>query len=119
MIDFYDAYSKHMDFAWILPALVAGRTWPHRAMAAVFVVVCLVTLRTQVELLQYTSLNMGFLPWFHSPSWARGLVVYSFVIFVYCLLIWFSPKTQNIVFFAASLTIFFLAFCASMVIMVV
>jgi hypothetical protein len=119
MFDLYDIYSRNMDFLWILPAAAAARTWPHRAMAAVFVIVCLVTLRTQVELIDYTNLGMGFLPWFHSPAWARGLVTYSLVILLYCLLIWFSPKTQKIVFFAASLTIFFLAFCASMVIMVV
>jgi hypothetical protein len=89
----------------------------HRLLGALFVATCLLSLRTQVELMQTVGFSMGFLPWLQSPSEVRGLVVYSIAILVFLVLARLSPQTKKIVFFAVSITVYILAFCASMVAM--
>lgn len=109
-------YLQHYDFLLVpLAALVCHKN--HRLLGALFVATCLLTLRTQVELMQDTGFSMGFLPWLHSPSEVRGLFVYSIAILVFLVLARLSPKTTRIVFFAVSITVYILAFCASMVAM--
>lgn len=110
-------YVRHYDFLLApLAALVCHKN--HRILGALFVVTCLLTLRTQVELMQSTGFAMGFLPWLHSPPEVRGLFIYSIAILVFLVLARLSPKTSRIVFFAVSITVYILAFCASMVAMV-
>jgi len=109
-------YLQHYDFLLVpVAALVCHKS--HRLVGALFVATCLLSLRTQVELMQTMGFAMGFLPWLQSPSEVRGLVVYSIAILVFLVLARLSPQTKKIVFFAVSITVYILAFCASMVIM--
>lgn len=109
-------YARWFDFLWVLVAVIVCHK-NHRLLGALFVATCLLTLRTQVELMQTTGFSMGFLPWLQSPSEVRGLVVYSIAILVFLVLARLSPQTKKIVFFAVSITVYILAFCASMVAM--
>ena len=91
----------------------------HRLKAMAFVLTCVFILRTQVELVDTIGYSAGFLPFWDTPALTRGLIVYSIVIAVFLLLAHYSPRTKNIIFFAASLTMFFFAFIASMLIMLI
>ena len=91
----------------------------HRLKTLSFIITCILVLRTQVELIESTGFGEGFLPFIEVPAFTRGLIVYSLAITLFLLLAHFSPRTQNIVFFAAALTIFFFAFVISMVFMLV
>jgi hypothetical protein len=116
MMDLYDIYHRNLDFLWV-PLSLPLLHRQHWIMGPLFIAACLLTLRTQVELVEYTGFNMGFLPWFHSPAYVRGMAIYNVVIVIYLALARYSPNTKGIIFFAASLTIYVLAFCASMVAM--
>jgi Mn2+/Fe2+ NRAMP family transporter len=107
---------KYLDFLWIPAGLLVARKH-QRLFAALFIATCLLTLRLQVELVEGTGFSTGFLPWLHSPARTRGEVTYSVIIALYLILVRFSPHTKSIIFFAASLSIYFMAFCLSMVIM--
>jgi hypothetical protein len=48
----------------------------------------------------------------------RGLFVYGFFIALFLILAHFSPRTTGVIFLAASLTIFIMGFCVSMLAMV-
>lgn len=89
----------------------------HRLKVIIFVLACAITMRTQIELVQSTGFNSGFLPLMDSPLYTRGLIIYSVMIALFLLLAHYSPRTRNIVFFTASLSIYIFAFCVSMVIM--
>jgi hypothetical protein len=47
----------------------------------------------------------------------RGEIVYGIFIIMFLVLVRYSPQTKGIIFFAASLSVYFMAFIASMVIM--
>lgn len=107
---------NYVDFLW-LPAAWFLAPPKHRAMALAFVVVSLATLRTQVELMESTGYATGFLPLMDSHVLIRGMIVWGAVIGFFLVLAHFSPKTTRIIFMAASLSIYILAFCFSMLLM--
>lgn len=111
-----DFVGNYVDFLW-LPATWFLAPPKHRAMALAFVVVSLATLRTQVELMESTGYETGFLPLMDSHVLTRGMVAWGVVTALYLVLAHFSPKTTRIIFMAASLSIYFLAFCFSMLLM--
>lgn len=88
-----------------------------RVKVMAFIITCILTLRTQAELLDSTGYDEGYLPLMHSPVFTRGLIVYSIIIMLFLILAYLSPRTQGIVFFTASITIYIFAFCVSMVLM--
>lgn len=89
----------------------------HRVKAMIFIITCVLTLRTQIELVESTGYDKGFLPFFDAPLYTRGLVVYSIIIALFLILAHYSPRTRKMVFFAASITIYIVAFCVSMFVM--
>ncbi|PJB71370.1 MAG: hypothetical protein CO093_05320 [Alphaproteobacteria bacterium CG_4_9_14_3_um_filter_47_13] len=90
----------------------------HRFKTLAFIITCILTLRTQVELVESTGFNTGFLPFLDTPVYMRGLIIYSILIAFFLVLAHFSAATHKIVFLTASLAIFFFAFMVSMVVMV-
>jgi len=107
---------SYLDFLWLPVAwfVVSKR---HRWYGVAFVFTCLVTLRTQVELMTSTGYETGFLPIMHSHIYPRGMIVWSVIIALFLLLAHFSPRTKDIIFFAAALSTYVLAFCLSMLLM--
>lgn len=106
-----------IDLVWLPVGWLAVHK-NHRIQTAAFILTCIFTLRLQVELIELTGYDTGFLPFMDSAVYTRGLVVYGVIIALFLILAHFSPKTRSIVFFAAALSIYFFAFCVSMVIMV-
>lgn len=90
----------------------------HRVKTMAFLITCILTLRTQVELMQSFGLDTGLLPVMDTPLLSRGLIVYSIIIAFFLVLAHYSPRTSKMIFFAACLTIYIFAFCVSMVVMV-
>lgn len=112
-----DNIYHYIDFVW-LPVTFLVVHKGHRLLALAFVLTTLVTFRIQVELMEWTGYGTGFLPIMESSIFARGMVIYSVIIMFFLLLAHYSPNTKQIVFFAASLSIYILAFCLSMLLMI-
>lgn len=89
----------------------------HRLKALIFILTCFITMRTQIELMYSTGFETGILPFMDTPLYTRGSIVYSIIIALFLILAHYSPRTRDVVFFAASLSIYIFAFCVSMVIM--
>lgn len=89
----------------------------HRWMTVAFIATCIVTLRTQVELMKSIGFPTGIMPILDGPIYDRGLIAYSLIIALFLLLAHFSPGTQRIVFFTAALSIYIVAFCVTMLLM--
>lgn len=91
---------------------------PHqRLMTVTFIATCILTLRTQAELIASTGFDTGFMRFMDSPILARGMIVYGVVIMLFLILAYYSPRTKGVIFFAATLSIYILAFCLSLLIM--
>ena len=110
------AVYHYIDFLW-LPVAWFVVPKKHRWYALAFVITGIATLRAQVELMESTGYETGFLPIMTSNVYPRGLIVWSVIIALFMVLAHFSPKTREIVFFAAALSIYILAFCFSMLLM--
>lgn len=90
----------------------------HRWLALAFIATCILTLRTQVELMKSIGFPTGMMPVLEGPIYDRGLIAYSVIIGIFLILAYLSPTTSRIVFFTATLSIFILAFCLTMLLMV-
>lgn len=107
-----------IDIIW-LPITWFSVHKPHRIYALLFVVTCILTLRTQVELMQVIGFEGGMTPLMKSPAFDRGLILYSIFIAIYLVMAHFSPRTTTAIFIAASVSLYILAFCISMLAMAV
>ncbi|MCB9988190.1 MAG: hypothetical protein H6868_02520 [Rhodospirillales bacterium] len=105
-----------VDFLW-LPAAWFVVHKHQRWFVLGFIFVCLLTFRTQVELMESIGYGTGILALMKSSVYNRGLIIYSIIFALYMILAYFSPGTQKVIFFAASLSIYILAFCFSMIMM--
>lgn len=120
MAGFFDSLTDgiyhYIDLIWVP---VAWFTAPerHRRGVMAFVLTCIATLRTQVELMESTGFDTGFLPFMHSNVYARGVIIYGIVIALFLGVAHYSQRTEGEIFFAAGLTIYIMAFCASMLLM--
>lgn len=106
-----------IDFIWLPVGVLVVRK-EQRLMTFAFILTGLITLRTQVELIESTGFKTGFLNVMESSMLSRGMIVYSVVFMLFLVLAYFSPNTRGVIFFAAALSIYVLAFCSSMIIMV-
>lgn len=109
-------FYQWIDLLWLPVALVAVHEG-QRIKTCVFLLVCILTLRAQVELMETIGHPKGLVGLLHSGAYERGLVVYGIIFALFLLLAYFSANTKGIVFFAATLSIYIFAFCASMVVM--
>ncbi len=89
----------------------------HRWYILAFLVTCLVTFRTQLELMNGIGYPTGILSLMNSPLHTRGMIIYSIIFTLFLLLAHYSPGTRGVVFLAASISIYIFAFCVSMVVM--
>jgi hypothetical protein len=105
-----------IDFIWLPVGWLVVKK-EQRITTSVFILTCLLTLRTQVELMEGTSFETGILPFMTSSMLSRGMVVYGVIISLFLVLVYYSPQSRGIIFFAAVISIYIFAFCISMILM--
>lgn len=105
-----------MDVLWIPLALLVARKG-QKIKAVAFIGCCMLTLRLQSDLVKVTGHDRGFTGFFESDVFYRGMMVYSVFIFIFLVLSYISPRTRGVIYIAACLSIFFMAFIASSFIM--
>lgn len=105
-----------LDAVWIpVAALMVHQG--QKIKAVVFVLGCMVAMRLQVELIQSTGFTKGVLGLIDMPLFQRGLLVYSLFIVLFIALSYFSPGTRGVIYLAASISLFFMAFFVGSVVM--
>lgn len=87
--------------------------------AIAFVAVCMIVMRLQIEIVQSFGFDQGFTGLMTSSLYHRGLLVYGIFTGLYLLLSWLSPGTKGAIYLAASLSIFFMAFTISSILMII
>lgn len=107
-----------IDLLWLPVGMVAVHKG-QRLKTAIFMLVSILTLRVQVELMDSINAPHGFTGLWDWDAYQRGLLVYGIVFALFLILAYFSARTQGIVFFAATLTVYILTFCLSMLVMVI
>ncbi len=106
------------DSLWIPLAILTVHKG-QRLKAAGFVILCMLVLRLQIEMMQSFGFANGFTGWLDWPLLYRGFAVYGFFTLIYLILSWISPFTRGAIYLAASLSIFFMAFTVSTVVLVI
>ena len=79
---------------------------------------CMLTMRIGVELVRGSGFDTGFFNLLTSDIFNRAQIVYSIFIIIFLILSHYSPNTKGAVYMAASISIYFMAFVSSMVVMV-
>jgi hypothetical protein len=105
-----------IDILWIPAALFIVHK-KQRVKAVLFVIACMLSLRLQAEMIELTGFDTGFTGLFEGNVFRRGMLFYSICIAGYLLLSYYSPRTKGVIYMAASLSIFFMAFVGSMILM--
>ncbi|MES2728601.1 MAG: hypothetical protein V4621_00700 [Pseudomonadota bacterium] len=104
-----------LDALWLPVGLILVQPG-QRLRTGLFIVLCMIGMRLQIEVAHDSAL-MGILGWLPLDAFQRSLIVYSFFIGMFLVLTIFSPQTRGPIFMAASLSIFFMAFFVTSVIM--
>ena len=112
-----DLVLNWLDFLWIPLALVFLRK-DQKLKGVLFILACMLSLRLQVELMTESGYQQGFLPFLTLPVLYRGYLVYGFFIFAFLLLGHVSKERDSFIYMAAAISVFIVAFCVSMAIMV-
>jgi len=105
-----------IDLVWVPIALLLVRKG-QRVNAILFVLVCALTLRIQVELMFEVGFANGFFDFFDMPALMRGFIVYGGFILVFLGLSRWSHERNPYVNMAAAITVYIAAFCVSTFIM--
>ncbi len=106
-----------LDSLWVPLAFAIvhkGQRWK----ASAFVILCMTVMRLQIEIVEEMGYSKGVTGLFDWPLIVRGYVVYGLFIALYLLLSCLSPLTRGAIYLAASLTIFFMAFTVSSVVLI-
>lgn len=107
-----------LDAIWLPVAAVVVHKG-QKLKALVFIIVCMLTMRLQIEIIQSTGFKSGFTGLWNASLYHRGLIVYAVFTTLYLLLSYFSPYTRGVIYLAASISIFFMAFVASSLVMLI
>lgn len=102
-----------IDLLWLPVGLVVSHRG-QRIKTAIFIITCVLTLRTQMELMASIGHPDGILGWWGMGLYERGLILYGAIIMAFLILVYFSPGTRGIIFLAAMLSIYILGFCITM-----
>lgn len=105
-----------LDLLWLPAALLAVHRG-QRLMAAGFVLACVFSLRMQIELMASLGFPQGILGFLNAGLYNRGLITYSLVTALFLVLAYLSPNTKGAIFLAASISLYILSFCTSMLVM--
>lgn len=105
------------DLTWLpLSLLIVHKGQKIKACA--FIIVCMVVMRLQIQTFEMMGLTKGVTGFFDWPLMHRGYTVYGVFIFLFLILSYFSPYTRGPIYLAASLSIFFMAFTVSSIVLV-
>lgn len=107
-----------IDLLWLPVGLVVVHKG-QRLLTAALMLTCIFSLRAQVELMQSFDKPQGFTGLIEMGAYERGLIVYGIIFILFLILAYFSPRTRGVVFLAATLTIYIVSFCLSMVVMAI
>lgn len=107
-----------IDFLWLPLAFFAVER-QHRLYAVGFVLMCILGLRLQADLFHSIHRDGGITGWFSTSARARGTIVYAVFIMLFLILSHFSRGTRPIIYFAATLSVFIMAFVVSTLVMMV
>lgn len=106
-----------LDITWIpLAWMIVHRS--QRLKATGFILLCMAVLRLQIDIAHSFGASKGLTGFFDWPLILRGYATYGFFIFLFLVLSYFSPRTRGAVYLAASLTIFFMAFAVSSIVLI-
>ncbi len=106
-----------IDLLWLPVGLLAAHRG-QRISTAVFILTCILTLRTQLEIMGEIGHPEGFLGLWNLGLYERGLIIYGLLITLFLILVHFSPRTRGAVFLVAMISLYILGFCVSMLAMV-
>lgn len=106
-----------IDLAW-LPISILAVGSKNRIKSLLFALSCIFMLRLQVELMHEIGFDAGILNFVQWPALYKGMAIYGIFMSVFYGLSAISKNTDPYVFMGASLSIFFLSFCISSLVMV-
>ena len=107
-----------LDAVW-LPIAAAVVHKGQRLKAVAFAGLCMIVMRLQIEIIQSLGFKTGFTGLWNASLYHRGIVTYGIFMLIYLLLSDFSPYTRGVIYLAASISIFFMAFVASSIVMII
>jgi hypothetical protein len=106
-----------IDLLWVPIGLIASHRG-QRIKTTIFVLTCVFTLRTQLELMDSIGHPDGFLGLWSLGLYERGLIFYGLLNMIFLILVHLSPSTKGVIFLAAMISLYILGFCVSMLAMV-
>ena len=89
-----------------------------RIKACAFITLCGIVMRLQIQVFESLGLTKGVTGLLDWPLIYKGYAVYGAFILLFLILSYFSPFTRGVIYFAACLSIFFMAFTASSIVLV-
>jgi hypothetical protein len=107
-----------LDLTWLVLAILIVHKG-QRLKACAFITICMIVMRLQIQTFQMIGLSKGVTGLIDWPLMMRGYVVYGVFIFLFLILSYFSPYTRGAIYMAASLSIFFMAFTVSSIVLVI
>jgi hypothetical protein len=106
------------DLAWLPIGMIVAAP-RHRLFIAGYVGACVFTLRAQIEMMATTGHPRGIMHLLDGDPLLRGQIAYGIVTAVFFAMVFASRKAHPAVALAASLVVYLMAFCISMVILAI
>lgn len=106
-----------IDLLWVPVGLAASHRG-QRLGATIFILTCVISLRTQIEIMESIHHEEGLLGWWDLGLYERGLIFYGLLIAIFLILTYFSPGTRGVIFLAAMISLYIIGFCITMLSMV-
>lgn len=105
-----------LDLIWIVLAFLVARK-EQRPWVLGFFAGSMLMMRLEVELMQSTGFERGFIGLLDYGAQSRGLVVYSLFYVFYLVWIQFSSYAKGTILMAGSISVFFMAAFTSIMVM--
>ena len=105
------------DLTWLPLALLIVHKG-QKIKACAFIIICMIVMRLQIQTFQMMGFSKGVTGFFDWPLMHRGYAVYGVFILLFLILSYLSPYTRGPIYLAASLSIFFMAFTVSSIVLV-
>jgi hypothetical protein len=105
-----------LDLLWV-PLVLIMMHKDQKFKSVIFVLVCILALRLQVELMRDIGYENGVLPFFTWPALYRGYVVYGLFMGMFLFLAHISKERNSYIFMAAGISVFIFAFIISIGVM--
>lgn len=106
-----------IDLLW-LPAIFFAMNKELRWKGIVFVLMCILTLRLQLDFFHTSGGERGFMPFLDSKVIYRGYVTYGLFILGFLGLMHFSKERNTHVYIVAGISVYTIALCLSSLVMI-